>query len=67
MPVRKFHSVDDMTPAVVSRPFAPENLRLAIALSRTCLALDRSKLRPGVYKHRSVEEAGEARRRWERG
>lgn len=67
MPVRRFHSVEEMTAPREARPFDPANLRAAIALSRTCLALCRKKAPAGVHKHRSVAEADEARRRWEAG
>ncbi len=63
MPVRKFRSIEEMTPPVEARPFDPGNLRVAIELSRTCIALSRRKPPPGVHKHRSIEEAAEARRR----
>ncbi len=36
MPIRQFRSVEEMTPPGEARPFAPENLRIAIELSRTC-------------------------------
>lgn len=67
MPVRKFRSVEEMTPPREARPFAPENLRAAITLSRACIALDRRRPRPGVRKFRSAAEADEARLLWERG
>ena len=64
MPIRKFRSVEEMTP-LLATPLAPENLRIAFALSRSCIALHPIALRRGVYKYRSVEEAAAARRRWE--
>jgi hypothetical protein len=63
MPVRKFRSIEEMTPPAEARPYDPGNLRAAIELSRTCIGLSRLKPRPGVQKHRSVGEANEARRR----
>ncbi len=66
MPVRRFRSVDEMTPPSEPRAFDPDNLRIAISLSRACLSLDRRRWTPGVHKYRSTSEAGEARERWER-
>ncbi|HWO25519.1 MAG TPA: hypothetical protein VNO30_42560 [Kofleriaceae bacterium] len=56
MPIRKFHSVEEMTPLPDRRPFDPENLRIAIAWSRATLALRAVKPTPGVRKFRSYEE-----------
>jgi hypothetical protein len=68
MPVRKFHTVEQMTPPLArkSDSLPGSNLRAAIALSRTCLAFDRRRPPAGVHKHRSADEAWEARLRWER-
>jgi hypothetical protein len=67
MPVFRFRSVEDMTPPSEPRPLDPENLRMAIALSRRRLALDPRRPPAGVHKFRSAREASEARLRWERG
>src|SRR5262245_57854573 len=56
MPVRKFRSVEEMTPLPDRRPFDPENLRMAIAWSRVALALHPTKRAPGVHKYHSYEE-----------
>jgi hypothetical protein len=56
MPIRKFRSVEEMTPLPDRRPFDPENLRLAIAWSRAAMALHPVKRTPGVHKYRSYEE-----------
>jgi len=56
MPVRKFHSVEEMAPFPDRRPFDPENLRIAIAWSRATLALRPAKASPGVHKFRSYAE-----------
>lgn len=62
MPVRKFRSVEEMTPPSEARPYDPANFRAAVQLSRTCIRLSRQKLVPGVRKYRSIEEADEAQR-----
>jgi hypothetical protein len=64
--VRKFRSIEEMTPPTEARPLDPQNLRNAIALSRRCLALDPRRPAPGVHKFRSVADADDARSRWER-
>jgi hypothetical protein len=56
MPIRKFRSIEEMTPLPDRPPFDPENLRLAIAWSRATLALHPRTRSPGVRKYRSYEE-----------
>ena len=55
MPIRKFRSVEEMTPLPHPRPFDPENLRIAIRWSRAMLALHPEVRAPGVRKYRSYE------------
>lgn len=67
MPVRRFRSVEEMTPPPETSSSDPAaNLRAAIALSRTCLALDGRRPPAGVRKFRSADEAWAARQVWER-
>jgi hypothetical protein len=56
MPIRKFHSVEDMTALPDRQPFDPENLRIAIMWSRVTLALRPVARTLGVHKFRSYEE-----------
>jgi len=56
MPIRKFRSVEEMTPLPNRCPFDPENLRIAIAWSRATLALHPRKRTSGVRRYRSYEE-----------
>jgi hypothetical protein len=56
MPIRKFRSVEEMTPLPDRRPFDPENLRLAIAWSHAAMALHPVTRTPGVHKYRSYED-----------
>jgi hypothetical protein len=56
MPIRKFRSVEDMTPLPDRSPFDPENLRIAIVWSRAVLALHPTTRISGVHKFRSYEE-----------
>lgn len=66
MPVRKFRSIEEMTPPSPQRRSDPENLAAAITWSLTCVALDGRRHPAGVRKYRSLEEAQQARLRWER-
>ena len=65
MPVRKFRSIEEMTPPP-ARAGDPQNLLRALAVSRACLALDPRRPPAGVYKFRSVDDAYAARLAWER-
>jgi hypothetical protein len=65
MPIRRFRSVEEMTPATVGRS-GGAGLRAAVAVSRTCLTLARRRPPAGVHKFRSSEHAREARLCWER-
>jgi hypothetical protein len=61
MPVRKYHSIEEMEPPAPRRPLDPENLRLALALAATAYGLRPWRFKPGVHKFRSAEEASSAR------
>jgi hypothetical protein len=67
MGVRKFRSIEEMNAWKEERPLDPNNLRIAIAHSKTCLALDRRRMPAGVRKFRSADEAWASRLAWERG
>lgn len=64
MPVKKFRDVSEMKAA----PYPPESVELATA-TRHAWALSRQicplHFPPGVYKHRSIDEAEALRRRWQ--
>jgi hypothetical protein len=63
MPVRKFRSVAEM-PQPALPPLDPRNLKLACELSTVATRLRPLQIPPGVYKHRSLEEAQRLRRSW---
>jgi hypothetical protein len=66
MPVRKYHSVEDM-PAASARPrLDPANLRLACELSETAFRMAPRRFPAGVHRYRSIGAAAEARQAWER-
>jgi hypothetical protein len=66
MPVRRFRSIEEMSASGEAPLSGRADLRAAVAVSRTCLALARSRPPPGVYKYASVEDAWRARLQWER-
>lgn len=65
MPVRKFRSLQEMEDSLWRQPGAPELSRAIASVwefaRRTC---PRS-FPPGVYKHRSIEDAEHQREQWE--
>jgi hypothetical protein len=67
MPVRKYRSVSEMPRADWQARLDPRNLKLACDLSVLAVRLRPRTFPPGLYTHRSVEEASEFRERWERG
>jgi hypothetical protein len=67
MPVRKYRRVEDMPSALFRPPLDPMNIRLACDLSAAARAFARARFPPGVYRHRSLEDARRLRDEWERG
>jgi len=66
MPVYKYRSIMEM-PEIAPRPrLAADNLRIACELTRFAFALNPWKFEPGVRKFRSLEEATQHRREWEK-
>ena len=61
MSVRKFRSVAEMPESPSGRPLDPENLRQALGLSAFANGFRPARLRPGVTKYRSWNEAMRAR------
>ncbi len=57
MGVRKFHSVEEMPGPPPRKPLDPENLRIAFGLSSLANGLCPIRLRPGVRKFHSWDEA----------
>ena len=66
MPVRKFRSVEEMTPPGERDRSDGGHLLAALELSRTCIALSGVRFQPGVRKFRSIDEAWQARVNWQR-
>ncbi len=57
MSVRKFRSVTEMSGVEPSRPLDPENFRTVCDLTELAFGLRPWRLKPGVHKFRSFEEA----------
>ncbi len=57
MGVRKYHSVEEMPGPPPRKPLDPENLRIAFGLSSLANGLRPIRLRPGVRKFHSWDEA----------
>jgi hypothetical protein len=66
MPVRKYRSVADMPGVRPLRPLDPDNVRIACELTELSFALHPWKLEPGVRKFRTLAEANQHRREWEK-
>lgn len=64
MPLFKRRSVEDLPPAPELAQGDPNNLRVAIELSRTCYRLRPWRLKPGLHKYRSAEEAHRQQQAW---
>jgi hypothetical protein len=61
MGVRKFHSVEEMPGPPPRKPLDPDNLRVAFGLPSMANGLCPIRLRPGVRKFRSWDEAQAAK------
>ena len=66
MPLQKYRSAEEIPPPPPRTPLDPENLAIVCALSEMCIKLSGRKPPPGLYKNRSLEEAHERLRRWDR-
>jgi len=64
MPVRKYRSVEDMPDWTWMNPGDPLLLETLQGLHRFAEATVALRFPPGVYKHRSVEEAELLRQEW---
>jgi hypothetical protein len=65
MPVRKFRSVEEMEGNVRYEPGSPELFRAIRALWEFSARIFPRRFPPGVYKHRSIEDARSQRDVWE--
>lgn len=64
MPVRKFRSVEEMPGNVRYEPGSPELFRAIRALWEFSARVFPRHFPPGVYKHRSIEDAQRQREIW---
>jgi hypothetical protein len=65
MPVRKFRSLQELEDAVWRSPGDPALFRVIEETWSFSDILCPQEFPPGVYRHRSVQEAQELRERWE--
>lgn len=65
MPVRKFRSLQEMEDALWRQPGDPELWRAIASVWRFAEQTCPRRFPPGVYKHRSVEDAKRQRELWE--
>lgn len=65
MPVRKFHDVSGMEGNTWRQPGDPDLFRAIRATWDFAYRTLRPHFPPGVYKHRSIEDAEKLRERWE--
>lgn len=68
MPVRKFRSVEEMSDELGDEPWLPVGPDLWRALGNLEALAARTTnhhFPPGVYRHRSIEEAQAQRERWQ--
>jgi hypothetical protein len=66
MPIRKFRSVEEMEGNTWREPGDPDLFRAIRATWEMARRILRPSFPPGLYKHRSVEEAQRLRESWER-
>ena len=67
MGVRRFRSIEDMKRDRWRTAGDPELVRVLVALWQLGQRTRRHPIRPGVYKHHSVEEAKVLKEAWQRG
>lgn len=65
MPLRKFHSAEEIPAPPPLRPLDPDNLRVALELCRLAYRLRPWRFPPGVHKHHSLTEANLCRMEWD--
>ena len=66
MPVKKFRSVEEMEGNTWREPGDPELFRAMKATWQFAQRTLQPRFPPGVYKHRSIEDAEKQREEWER-
>ena len=66
MPLRKFHTAEEIPAPPPLRPLDPDNLRVVLELCRFLYRLRPWRFPPGVHKNRSLEAANLQRAAWDR-
>lgn len=65
MPVRKFRDVSEMEDTLWRKPGDPELFRAIAAVWDFAARTVPRRFPPGVYRHRSIEDAEALRDKWE--
>lgn len=65
MPIRKFRDVSEMEGNTWLEPGSPELFRAIRRMWDFAAKTAPKRFPPGVYKHRSIEEAQKLREKWE--
>lgn len=66
MPIRKYREVREMEGNTRLQPGSPELFKAIRAIWDLADRTTRPRFPPGVYKHRSIEEAQALRHEWDR-
>lgn len=66
MPIRKFHTAEEIPTPPPLRPLDPDNLRVVMELCRFVYRLRPWRFPPGVHKSRSLEAANRQRAAWDK-
>lgn len=64
MPVKKYRDVSEMEGNTWHEPGSPELMAAIKAVWGFAARTTKPRFPPGVYKHRSIEEANTLRRKW---
>lgn len=65
MPIRKYRDVSEMEGNTWREPGSPELFRAIRAIWDFAERTTKRRFPPGVYKHRSIEDAQKLREKWE--
>lgn len=66
MPLKKYHSVEDVEGAGWAPRLSADNIRQAVALTQLAYRLRSWRWPAGLRRYRSIEGANNAREQWER-
>jgi hypothetical protein len=64
MPLQKFRSLEEAQDALWSEPSDPKHWAAVAQVWALAASIDRRRFPPGVYKHRSIEDANRQMDEW---